>query len=113
MRFLRWDKRRFAPPRGTNIRGEKTLSSAFFTLSDHAARQSGTRGEIREGVFSDGINEGLRRFDANLWSEKYRIDDIFHSHYFMIQSFTERYQYPQKISKDESGRVNSRYISFP
>ena len=27
----------------------------IFTLSDHAARKSGTRGEIREDDFSDGI----------------------------------------------------------
>ena len=39
--------------------------------------RAATRGEIHEGVFSDGIRGGLCA-GTNLRSEKYRIDDIFH-----------------------------------
>ena len=36
----------------------------LLSLSDHAARKSGTRGEIREGVFSDGITGCLGHLAA-------------------------------------------------
>ena len=59
-----------------------------FTLSEHTALQSGTRGEYTQherhafhvGVFSDGITGCLQPpRGKNIRSEKYRIDDIFHS----------------------------------
>ena len=56
------------------------VSTIFFTLSQYAARKSGTRGEIREGVFSDGITGCLPpSHGTNIRSKKYRIDDIFYS----------------------------------
>ena len=51
----------------------------FFNLSDYAARRSGTRGEIREGDFSDGIKGAWAVSRHKLLSEKYCIGNIFQS----------------------------------
>ena len=63
------------------------ISTVFFTLSGHAAPKSGTRGEIREGVFSDGITGCLQPpRGTNIRSEKSCIDKIFHSS-FRLKKF--------------------------
>ena len=49
----------------------------IFTLSDHAARKSGTRGEIREDDFSDGITGCLGRFAAQTSGVKNIVSTIF------------------------------------
>ena len=53
------------------------VSTIFFTLSQHAARKSGTRGEIREGVFSDGITGCLGRLAAQTSGVKNIVSAIF------------------------------------
>ena len=52
----------------------------YFSLFPTCRSPERPRGEIRGGVFSDGISGALGRLAAqSSESEKYRIDDIFHS----------------------------------
>ena len=55
----------------------KKLYRQFLRFSSNAARKSGTRGEIREGVFSDGITGCLGRLAAQTSGVKNIVSAIF------------------------------------
>ena len=55
----------------------KKLYRQFLHFSSNAARKSGTRGEIREGVFSDGITGCLGRLAAQTSGVKNIVSAIF------------------------------------
>jgi hypothetical protein len=58
----------------------KKLYRQFLHFSSNAARKSGTRGEIREGVFSDGITGCLGRLAAQTSGVK----NILYRQYFSL-----------------------------
>ena len=55
----------------------KKLYRQFLHFSSNAARKRGTRGEIREGVFSDGITGCLGRLAAQTSGVKNIVSAIF------------------------------------
>ena len=62
--------------------------SLFFTLTDHAARESGGARRKPGTGFSDAISGGLGRLAAQTSeSEKSCIDKIFHSFFLNISLF--------------------------